>query len=46
MYEDGTEVDGPMAQVIKNGTSKLTEADVTAIVAYLRSLPPVDNAPQ
>jgi mono/diheme cytochrome c family protein len=45
-YDDGSTVEGPMEQVIMNGTSKLTEEDVRAIVAYLRSIPPVAEQPQ
>jgi len=45
-YDDGSTVEGPMEDVIHNGTSKLTEEDVRAIVAYLRSIPPVAEQPQ
>jgi mono/diheme cytochrome c family protein len=45
-YDDGSVVEGPMERVIENGTSKLTEEDVRAIVAYLRSIPPVAEQPQ
>lgn len=45
-YDDGSMVDGPMQMVIENGTSKLTEDDVRAIVAYLRSVPPVAEQPE
>jgi mono/diheme cytochrome c family protein len=31
--------DGPMAEVIVNATSKMTDADVRAIAVYLKSLP-------
>ena len=31
---------GPMAEVIVNSTSKMSEADVRAIAVYLKSLPP------
>jgi mono/diheme cytochrome c family protein len=44
-FEDGSMVDGPMAQVVTNVTSKLTEEDVNAIVAFLRSIPAVENSP-
>ena len=40
MLPDGDFVGSEMAKVVNNGTSKLPEADVTAIVAYLQSLPP------
>ncbi len=45
-YDDGSKVEGPMERVIDNGTSKLTEDDVRAIVAYLRSIPAVAEKPQ
>lgn len=32
--------DGPMAEVIVNSTSKMSDADVRAIAVYLKSLPP------
>lgn len=32
--------DGPMAEVIVNSTSKMSDADVRAMAAYLKSLPP------
>ena len=40
MLPDGDFAGSEMAKVINNGTSKLPEEDVAAIVAYLRSLPP------
>ncbi len=39
---DGDVVGSLMGEVI-DGTSKLTEADQRAIIAYLRSIPPIDN---
>ena len=45
-YDDGSMVKGPMKRTIDNGTSKLTEDDVRAIVAYLRSIPAVAEKPQ
>ena len=39
MLPDGDFVGSEMAKVVNNGTSKLPEADVAAIVAYLQSLP-------
>jgi mono/diheme cytochrome c family protein len=44
MTPDGDFVGSEMAEVVRNSTSKLTDGDVRAIVAYLRSLPPVRNA--
>lgn len=41
VYDDGTPVEGPMKNIIDNGTSRLTEADALAIAQYLKSLPPV-----
>jgi hypothetical protein len=45
-YDDGSTVKGPMKRIVENGTSKLTEDDVRAIVAYLRSIPAVAEKPQ
>jgi mono/diheme cytochrome c family protein len=45
-FEDGSMVEGPMKNIVDNGTSKLTEDDVLAMVAYLRSIPPVAEQPQ
>ena len=39
MTPNGDFVGSEMAKVVNNGTSKLPEADVAAIVAYLQSLP-------
>ena len=40
MTPDGDFAGGEMAEVIRNSTSKLTAEDLTAIIAYLRSLKP------
>jgi mono/diheme cytochrome c family protein len=40
---DGDYAGGLMAEVIDEGLSHLTEADLQAIADYLRSLPPVEN---
>ena len=32
-----------MAEVIEHGTGKLSKVDITAIVAYLRALTPIEN---
>lgn len=45
MLPDGDFVGSLMTPVINEGTSKLTDADLKAVVAYLRSLPPIHNAP-
>jgi len=42
MTPDGDFVGGEMAEVTKE-TAKLTDDDVKAVIAYLRSLPPVNN---
>ncbi len=43
MTRDGDSVGGAMGEVIKNTTSKLTDEDVRAMIAYLRSVPPIRN---
>jgi mono/diheme cytochrome c family protein len=43
MTVDGDFVGGSMGEVIRNTTSKLTDDDLRAVVAYLKSLPPIDN---
>ena len=43
MTSDGDFVGGEMAEVVKETTGKLTDADLKAVIAYLRSLPPVEN---
>lgn len=43
MTSDGDFVGGEMAEVIKETTSKLTDEDLKAVIAYLRSLPSVEN---
>lgn len=45
-YDDGSTVEGPMKRIVEDGTSKLTEDDVRAIVAYLRSIPPIADQPE
>ena len=40
MTPDGDFVGSDMGKVVNNGTSKLPDADVEAIVTYLQSLPP------
>ena len=32
-----------MAELIEHGTGKLSKVDITAIVAYLRALTPIEN---
>ena len=43
MTPDGDFVGGSMAEVVRNTTSKLTDDDLRAVVAYLKALPPIDN---
>lgn len=42
---DGDSLGSAMAEVIEHGTSKLTEADLAAVAAYLKSLPPIVHRP-
>jgi mono/diheme cytochrome c family protein len=44
MTPDGDFVGGSMGEVVRNTTGKLTDEDVRAVVAYLRTLPPIENA--
>jgi|GEM_PF-448654 len=41
-HKDGTIIRGPM-QLYMMGWSRISKSDMRAIVAYLRSLPPIDN---
>jgi mono/diheme cytochrome c family protein len=43
---DGDAAAEPMAEVIRNTTSRLTAADLVALVAYLRALPPLPEEPR
>jgi mono/diheme cytochrome c family protein len=45
MLPDGDFIGSLMGPVVSEGTSKLTDSDLKAMVAYLRSLPPIRNAP-
>ena len=40
---NGDVVVEPMSEVVNNTTSKLTDADIAAVIAYLRTLPPRDE---
>jgi mono/diheme cytochrome c family protein len=40
---DGDVVGETMGEIIRNSTSKLTPQDLSAVIAYLRSLPPIGN---
>jgi mono/diheme cytochrome c family protein len=43
MTPDGDFVGSVMAEVVRNTTSKLSDADLRAIIAYLKTLPPIRN---
>jgi mono/diheme cytochrome c family protein len=43
MLPDFDAVGGGMAEVVRNSTGKLTESDRLAVIAYLRSLPAIEN---
>ena len=43
---EGDVLASSMAEVVENTTSKITEADLDAIVAYLRALPALPNEPK
>ena len=43
---DGDSADDTMEEVIRNTTSKLTPADLDAVIAYLRALPPLPDEPR
>ena len=45
MKPDGDSLGSLMAEVVENGTSKLTDADLAAMAAYLKSLPPIIHKP-
>lgn len=46
VYDDGTEAHRGMKSVVDRGTGQLTDEDRMALVAFLRSLPPVENLPE
>lgn len=43
MTPDGDFVGGAMGEVVRNSTGKLGDDDLRAVIAYLKSLPPIDN---
>ncbi|HEX2113950.1 MAG TPA: cytochrome c [Alphaproteobacteria bacterium] len=43
MTPDGDFVGGSMGEVVRNTTGKLSDEDIRAVVAYLKTLPPIDN---
>jgi mono/diheme cytochrome c family protein len=46
MRPDGDLVGETMGEVVQNTTSQLTPEDLAALIAYLRSLPPLPEAPR
>jgi mono/diheme cytochrome c family protein len=46
MLPDGDVVAASMGEVVQNTTSQLTKEDLDALVAYLRSLPAIPDAPK
>jgi mono/diheme cytochrome c family protein len=46
MRPDGDLVGEAMGEVVRNTTSQLTPADLAALVAYLRTLPPLPEEPR
>ena len=46
MTPDGDVAAEAMAEVVRNTTSQLTAADLDAVLAYLRSLPPLPDEPK
>jgi len=46
MTPDGDVTGETMGEVIRNTTSQLTKQDLDALVAYLRALPPLPDAPK
>jgi hypothetical protein len=40
-----TAATGPMAEVVADSTSQMTDADLTAIASYLKSLPGRNDSP-
>jgi mono/diheme cytochrome c family protein len=46
MTADGDVAAEAMGEVVRNTTSQLTAEDLTAVIAYLRSLPPLEEEPR
>lgn len=46
MKPDGDFVGGEMGEVVQETTGKLSEADLRAMIAYLRALPPIESTPR
>jgi hypothetical protein len=43
---DGDVVGDTMGEVIRNTTGQLTQPDLAALIAHLRSLPPIADEPR
>jgi mono/diheme cytochrome c family protein len=46
LFPDGDVMGDTMAEVVRNTTSQLTPQDLDALIAYLRSLPPLPDEPK
>ncbi len=46
MTADGDVASEAMGEVVRNTTSQLTAADLAAVIAYLRALPPLEEEPR
>jgi mono/diheme cytochrome c family protein len=46
MTSEGDALAESMAEVVRNTTSQLTPEDLNAMIAYLRSLPPLPVEPK
>lgn len=46
MTPDFDSADETMAEVVRNTTSQLTPADLAAMIAWLRALPPLPEEPR
>jgi len=46
LYPDGDAAAESMDEVVRNTTSQLTPGDLAALIAYLRSLPPLAEEPK
>jgi hypothetical protein len=46
MTPEGDVLSEAMGEVVQNTTSKLTRQDLDALIAYLRSLPPLPDEPK
>jgi mono/diheme cytochrome c family protein len=46
LFPDGDVMGDTMSEVVRNTTSQLTASDLDALIAYLRSLPPLPDEPK